>query len=113
MTHTKGEWKTDDNILFDDRSGDGFDIYTDLKNGLVPFKIASCTNWDLKWAGGNAKANAKRIVQCVNSHDDLLNACKISLNYLINEYEQNLSVENVIYELQHAIEKSKGTIGTV
>ena len=59
MEHTKGKWEVSRNTVQVKHSAGGF-----LRIALVD--------------GGDSVygANARRICQCVNSHDDLLAACK-------------------------------------
>ncbi len=51
-------------------------VSTTIKSNNVVTTIARCGS------GWEDQTNARRICQCVNSHDDLLAACKVGLTYI-------------------------------
>ena len=85
--YTKGEWTTD-----------GYTVMADDDMYLI------CTMYnmpDIK----EEEANAKRIVTCVNSHDDLLEACEMAVTCIEEDW---IDMTNVRVQLQQAINRAKG-----
>ena len=69
MSHTKGPWVAKETI-------DGWNIYS----GRMPVPV-----WNIEIAKAEFakdEEEAKHIVRCVNSHDDLLVACELAKNEL-------------------------------
>lgn len=66
--HTPGEWKVADS--------DACTILDDYNGGKGPWRFIACTRDADHRAlpAAEAEANARRIVQCVNTHDDLVAA---------------------------------------
>ena len=75
MSHTKGPWVAKETI-------DGWNIYS----GRMPVPV-----WNIEIAKAEFakdEEEAKHIVRCVNSHDDLLEAAKLTeslISFLIDE----------------------------
>lgn len=63
--HTAGEWKVSDS--------DPCTILDDYNGGRGPWRFIACTRDadDGALPAAEAEANARRIVQCVNAHDEL------------------------------------------
>ena len=72
MNHTLGPWTTDDSRTIKTQSGEFFLSYLKDKDN------------NSKWKAAYAEldANTRRIVHCVNMHDELLEALKNALNIL-------------------------------
>jgi len=69
--YTKGEW-----IYEYSEANKAYEIFPIDENGEPIIEQEICITAD------DDEANANRIVDCVNSHDDLLKACKMSLALL-------------------------------
>ena len=78
MEYTKGEWKV---------TNDGLHIYSeDTEQDIASIKITGKNNPCRQ----EAEANARRICLAVNSHDDLLAACKAAKKLLNEVAEMNI-----------------------
>jgi len=87
MSYTKGKWEAK-----------GYEIIT--PTGL--FELVLMDGVGLK----QKEANARRICQCVNNFDDLLEACKRVRSWLNQEHKEVLTkakCEQILYE---AIDKA-------
>ena len=95
--HTPGPW----------RIGDAGHTVFGPPNGEPAPKII---------AGGLTRANARRIVACVNACEginpeavpDLLQACKAALAYMIDDKASDVSGERALSAIRAAIAKAEG-----
>jgi hypothetical protein len=101
MTHTKTPWKV-------------AEVY--INNSPNQWHITTGKWGDKSIAAVNSKENAEFIVQAVNSHDELLEACKATLEHMRQEVNEPiewadiLDNENTIcHQLNKAISKAEGT----
>jgi len=62
--------------------------------------LIDCANKDTNY--DTEKANAELIVRCVNSHDELVEACKSALGYA-----EGLSHGDLVRKLEEAIDKAE------
>jgi len=53
------------------------------------------------------KANAKRIVHCVNTYDELVEVCEKALKFLTGEEPSPLEVEGFQIDLEYTLNKAK------
>ena len=98
MGHTKGGWLPSDDEI---KNNNGSTFVLCLPSVLPLDKIAC--------------ANARRICQCVNSHDDLLAACEYALQELESSRKKNkmgcsfpyITTEAICSKLEAAIKKTK------
>jgi len=88
MSYTKGKWVVID--IPDTTIGDGWDIVDENNNTIFT----------------NNKANAKRIVHCVNNYDGLVEACKKNIARLKKLIEPNMLERTIIEDLEQAIKKA-------
>ena len=87
--HTATPWRTEFNSI------EG----TKIKSGE---KLIAFVNDHV----GNFEDNASFIVHCVNSHDELIEACKSAFN-LLHNLPENADIINIKMQLHDAIEKAE------
>ena len=90
MKHTKEPWELGEyhnETKTTTFTGPYFDILA--KNGYQQPALSAGINEE------QAKANAERIVTCVNNHDELLEACK----YVVQYHRENDSGEGELFGL--------------
>jgi len=56
-----------------------------------------------------SEANAKRIVHCVNTYDELVEVCEKALKFLTGEEPSPLEVEGFQIDLEYTLDKAKNS----
>ncbi len=84
--YTKGKWKVK-------READWYSVCLGDDEEIARLELCE-----------NNESNAQRIIQCVNSHDDLVEACKLSLFHFKLKYKREVKI---IDKLQQAINKAE------
>ena len=98
--YTKRKWEVTDN---------GFERMTAITDGsdlIASTDDLGDWNFGEEFSWKFAEANARRICQCVNNFDDLLEACKRVRSWLNQEHKEVLTkakCEQILYE---AIDKA-------
>jgi len=97
--HTKGEWNAEYNPEFCNSMDFPYIVLVPCKGANHPNVVGSKMS----------KANARRIVTCVNSHDDLLEACKEALEteLVLMDNQSHFRSGKLIEQLQQVISKAE------
>ncbi len=110
--HTKGKWEIGEFYYPDDRRQGTCEVRQDM--GILAKVVLPAKGWSGYEEG---QANARRIVQCVNSHDDLLEACiyakkliEIARQYFPKSIRNTdkFQLENTCAAIGKAIYKAEG-----
>lgn len=80
---------------------DGFDVVS-YEGGFIP---------DSEWNLDVIKANAALIVRACNCHDELVEACKMLIHFVPDEWPMPLGWIQVVAQAQQAITKAEGGEG--